>query len=136
MEVQGCRPGPSSGRGQHVHGNVAGCPTELRGQRQRPVSLEVGPLRAAHHRIHPQGIDSARRDLPEVAYASSLVEAISGAELLCVLTAWEEFRHADPQALGEHVAARRVIDGLNCLDPTVWTSAGWTYRGMGRPIGD
>jgi UDPglucose 6-dehydrogenase len=51
-----------------------------------------------------------------------------------VLTEWEEFRNADPQALGELVAGRRVIDGRNCLDPVLWTAAGWVYRGMGRPI--
>jgi UDPglucose 6-dehydrogenase len=50
-----------------------------------------------------------------------------------VLTAWEDFRYADPNVLGELVAGRRVIDGLNCLDQPLWTAAGWEYRGMGRP---
>jgi len=26
-----------------------------------------------------------------------------------------------------------VIDGRNCLDPALWTAAGWEYHGMGRP---
>jgi len=26
-----------------------------------------------------------------------------------------------------------VIDGRNTLDPTLWRSAGWVYRALGRP---
>ena len=81
----------------------------------------------------PEGMDNARNELPEVAYAKTLTDAVSDAELVCVLTEWEEFRHADPAGLGDLVAARKVIDGRNCLDPAVWGAAGWTYRGMGRP---
>ena len=31
------------------------------------------------------------------------------------------------------VSGRRVIDGRNCRDPTLWRAAGWTYRALGRP---
>jgi UDPglucose 6-dehydrogenase len=82
----------------------------------------------------PEGMENARRDVSDVTYAKALPEAVTGAELVCVLTEWEEFRNSDPQALGELVAGKRVIDGRNCLDPVVWTAAGWEYRGMGRPV--
>ena len=82
----------------------------------------------------PEGMENAQMLLPEVRYAKSLNDAVSGADLLCVLTEWEEFRNADPVALADLVAGRRVIDGRNCLDPAVWTAAGWDYRGMGRPV--
>jgi UDPglucose 6-dehydrogenase len=60
-------------------------------------------------------------------------DAVRGAELVCVLTEWAEFRNADPVALGELANGRRVIDGRNCLDSVLWAQAGWEYRGMGRP---
>ncbi len=81
----------------------------------------------------PEGIENARRVLPTVAYAPSATDAARDAEVLLVLTEWEEFRHAEPAALGELVAVRRVVDGRNCLDPAEWRAAGWEYRGMGRP---
>jgi UDPglucose 6-dehydrogenase len=62
-----------------------------------------------------------------------MTDAVTGAELVCVLTEWAEFRNADPQALGELAAKKLVIDGRNCLDSVAWARAGWTYRGMGRP---
>ncbi len=61
------------------------------------------------------------------------MDAVTGADLLCVLTEWDEFRNADPRALGSLVTGQRVIDARNCLDQQLWVRAGWTYRGMGRP---
>ncbi|HZN71487.1 MAG TPA: UDP-glucose/GDP-mannose dehydrogenase family protein [Micromonosporaceae bacterium] len=84
----------------------------------------------------PEGGENAQREAPEATYARTLTEAVAGADLVCVLTEWEEFRNADPHALGALVAGKRVIDGRNCLDPTVWVRAGWEYRGMGRPVAD
>ncbi|BFU46862.1 UDP-glucose dehydrogenase family protein [Krasilnikovia sp. MM14-A1004] len=81
----------------------------------------------------PQGMENARAAQPGLTYVATMTEAVSGAELLCVLTEWAEFRNADPQAMGELVAQRLVIDGRNCLDAALWARAGWQYRGMGRP---
>ena len=82
----------------------------------------------------PEGMTLAERELPEVSYPKTLADAVAGADLVCVLTEWEEFRNADPVALGELAAARRVIDARNCLDQAVWVRAGWQYRGLGRPV--
>ena len=81
----------------------------------------------------PQGIENARRAQPELTYETTMNDVVRGADLVCVLTEWAEFRNADPVVLGELAAARRVVDGRNCLDPALWTQAGWEYRGIGRP---
>ncbi|HEY3505795.1 MAG TPA: UDP-glucose/GDP-mannose dehydrogenase family protein [Actinocatenispora sp.] len=82
----------------------------------------------------PEANENARRELSTVAYAGSLAEAVEGSSLTCVVTAWDEFRRADPNAIGELVGERRIIDGMNCLDHASWVAAGWDYRGMGRPV--
>jgi UDPglucose 6-dehydrogenase len=84
------------------------------------------------HIYDPQGMENARRVLPEAVYQPTLADAVHGADLVCVLTEWSDFRNADPATLGALVANRRIIDGRNCLDPGSWTGAGWQYRGMGR----
>jgi UDPglucose 6-dehydrogenase len=81
----------------------------------------------------PMGMENARREQPELEYAANVSEAVAGADLVCVLTPWEEFRYADPHQLANLVRGRSVIDGMNCLDPLLWAAAGWEYRGMGRP---
>jgi len=104
--------------------------------RDAPSLAIAGMLHKAGADVHvydPQGMENAKRALPEVTYEPSMEDAVRGADLVCVLTEWADFRNADPVALGELVAARRVIDGRNCLDPALWTQAGWVYRGMGRP---
>ncbi|GAA1799735.1 UDP-glucose/GDP-mannose dehydrogenase family protein [Planosporangium flavigriseum] len=104
--------------------------------RDAPSLAVAGMLARAGADVHvydPQGMENARRALSDLTYETSMDDAVRGADLVCVLTEWADFRNADPVALGEIVGARRVIDGRNCLDPALWTSAGWQYRGMGRP---
>jgi UDPglucose 6-dehydrogenase len=81
----------------------------------------------------PEGMDNAKKAAPDLTYEPTLNDAVRDADLVCVLTEWSDFRNADPVALGELVAGKKVIDGRNCLDPVLWSQAGWVYRGMGRP---
>lgn len=97
------------------------------------VAAMLAKAGADVHVYDPQGMENARRAQPDLNYEPSMNDAVRGADLVCVLTEWADFRNADPVALGEIAAGRRVIDGRNCLDPAAWTAAGWQYRGMGRP---
>jgi UDPglucose 6-dehydrogenase len=99
------------------------------------VATALSKAGASVRVFDPEGMENARRAQPALGYVSSMVEAVRDADLVCVLTEWAEFRNADPVALGEIVAGRRVVDGRNCLDPVLWTKAGWRYRGLGRPGG-
>ncbi|MGH3363366.1 MAG: UDP binding domain-containing protein, partial [Nocardioidaceae bacterium] len=80
----------------------------------------------------PQAMDNARRSWPTLHYADSVFDACAGANVVLVLTEWQQFREISPEALGEVVATRAVVDARNCLDPKAWRAAGWTYGGMGR----
>lgn len=81
----------------------------------------------------PEGIENARRRHPQLAYTSSTAEALRGADLVVLVTEWNEFRALDPVEASALVAGRTIIDGRNVLDPARWRAAGWTYRGIGRP---
>jgi UDPglucose 6-dehydrogenase len=81
----------------------------------------------------PQALDNARRVHPDLSYAESLHDAVSGADLILLLTEWDEFRAMDPEAIGQMVRQRNIVDGRNVLDPQLWRGAGWHYRALGRP---
>jgi UDPglucose 6-dehydrogenase len=81
----------------------------------------------------PKAVANARRKHPELAYAESTTDALRGADLTLLLTEWREFRDIDPAAAKTIVAAPRMVDGRNALDPDSWRAAGWTYRALGRP---
>ncbi|WP_022894026.1 UDP-glucose dehydrogenase family protein [Agromyces subbeticus] len=81
----------------------------------------------------PQGVENARERHPQLEYATAARDALAGAELVVLVTEWREYRSLDPADVGRLVASRRIIDGRNVLDPSVWRAAGWEYRGLGRP---
>jgi UDPglucose 6-dehydrogenase len=81
----------------------------------------------------PAAMENARIRYPDLSYAASTMEAVEGAHLVLLLTEWLEFREADPAVLAGVVAAPKIVDGRNSLDPDRWRSAGWTYRALGRP---
>ena len=80
----------------------------------------------------PEAVANARRAWPDLMYAGSAEEAADGADLLMLLTEWDEYRALDPVSLGDVVAGKRILDGRNALDPERWRSAGWKYRALGR----
>ena len=80
----------------------------------------------------PKAVDNARRLFPTLEYATNCREACVDADVVLVLTEWEEFRLLEPSSLGAVVRIRRIVDGRNCLDQSKWRRAGWDYRGVAR----
>jgi UDPglucose 6-dehydrogenase len=80
----------------------------------------------------PQAGDNAKRAHPGLRIAGDVAEACRGADIVLVLTDWQEFRGLDPVALAGVVRRPRVIDGRLVLDPDKWRGAGWTFRALGR----
>ena len=81
----------------------------------------------------PEANDNAHQLYPDLDFVDTLVEAVAGAEVVALLTEWDEFRNADPDALGTLVAGRRIVDGRHALDADRYRAAGWDYRALGRP---
>ncbi|WP_305092748.1 UDP-glucose/GDP-mannose dehydrogenase family protein [Prescottella sp. R16] len=80
----------------------------------------------------PKAMDNSRRLFPTLGYATSVADAVEGADVILVLTEWKEFRELRPSRINPLVRNRSIIDGRNCLRPSDWRDAGWVYRGMGR----
>ena len=81
----------------------------------------------------PQAMANARAAYPNMAYASSVQEALTGADLVLLLTEWRDYTQLDPAAVAGLPTRPLVLDGRNALDPARWRAAGWQYRGLGRP---
>lgn len=65
--------------------------------------------------------------------ASTVYEAAEGADLLLVLTAWEEFRALDYARLRGLMRTPNLVDGVNALDAAALRRVGFTYVSVGRP---
>ncbi len=81
----------------------------------------------------PAAIDNARALWPDLAYAATAEDACEGADLVLLLTEWPQYTGLDPDVLGRLTRRRSMIDGRNALDPQAWRTAGWIYKGLGRP---
>ncbi|KQR05990.1 UDP-glucose dehydrogenase family protein [Arthrobacter sp. Leaf145] len=81
----------------------------------------------------PKAIANAARRFPELNYVQDVELALEKADAVLLLTEWTEYRELDPHLLAKSVATPKILDGRNVLDPAKWRSAGWQYRGLGRP---
>lgn len=81
----------------------------------------------------PEANLNAHRLYPDLNYVGSLAEAVAEADVVALLTEWDEFRRADAGALGSLVTHRRIFDGRHALDSDHYASHGWDYRALGRP---
>ncbi|MCG5218336.1 UDP-glucose dehydrogenase family protein [Streptosporangium sp. KLBMP 9127] len=97
------------------------------------VAVTIGQQGGQVTIYDPVALDNARRAHPELSYGSSAMDAARGANVVLLLTEWQEFIDLDPEALGAVVSTRKIVDGRNALDAETWRAAGWHYRALGRP---
>jgi UDPglucose 6-dehydrogenase len=82
----------------------------------------------------PKAMENSQRLFPTLNYSTSVEEACDRADAVLVLTEWREFVELDPHELASTVRAKVVVDGRNCLDIDVWSSAGWRVYALGRSV--
>ncbi|CAN5376087.1 UDP-glucose/GDP-mannose dehydrogenase family protein [soil metagenome] len=97
------------------------------------VAVRLHGLGAAVTATDPEAIANSRRAHPQLSFADDLADALRDAEVIVLVTEWNEYRHLLPVDVEPFTAGRTIIDGRNALDPVAWRAAGWTYVGLGRP---
>lgn len=58
--------------------------------------------------------------------------AAEGADVLAILTEWEEFKFIDLDKLAETMSKLHIVDGRNLLDRGAVRRRGFSYQGIGR----
>ena len=64
--------------------------------------------------------------------AESAIDCARGADVLAVLTEWQEFCTVDPHQVRELMNGTVVVDARNLLESEKWVAAGFKYVGLGR----
>jgi UDPglucose 6-dehydrogenase len=75
--------------------------------------------------IAPKGLDA-------ITVCSSPLEACAGADVIAVLTEWDDFRWVSPTDAAGAVSVKQIVDARNLLDRSEWRRAGFEYQGIGR----
>jgi len=77
-------------------------------------------------------VGSEAPDLHDLQLRADPYEAVAGAQVLVVLTEWDEFRWLDFSRVQATMAVPTIVDARNLLDPAAVRRMGFQYSGIGR----
>ena len=82
----------------------------------------------------PEAKDVAKRIFKDrIVYARNAYDALTDADVLLVVTEWNEFREPDFAKMKKVMKAPMIFDGRNIFDPKQIRGLGFTYASIGRP---
>ncbi|PKQ28066.1 MAG: UDP-glucose 6-dehydrogenase [Candidatus Anoxymicrobium japonicum] len=80
----------------------------------------------------PEAMDNARKELENARFARDPYEVADSADMLVLLTEWDEFKWLDYGRVLKLMRRPYIMDTRNCLDPVALRKLGFTYEGVGR----
>jgi UDPglucose 6-dehydrogenase len=80
----------------------------------------------------PKAMDTAAMVLKDVDYKKDAYEVCEGADLIIVLTEWNEFRELNFSNIRNKMKSPNIIDARNLYDPQAMKAKGFNYMGIGR----
>ena len=104
--------------------------------RQSPAIKIVSTLLEKNVNIKvfdPKAMPNAKNLLGDkIQYAQDEYDALSGADVLAILTEWKQFGELDLTKVKNLMRTPTIIDLRNLLNPEEVRKLGFTYRGIGR----
>ncbi len=80
----------------------------------------------------PVAMDEARHYLPEIEYAEDEYDAIKGADILVIITEWNQFRALNMEKVRSLLRSPKIADLRNIYEPEDMRAMGFEYVGVGR----
>ncbi len=80
----------------------------------------------------PAAMDNTRRVLPDIAYFSNAYDAAGGADLIIIMTEWNEFRDLSFSRLKDKMRSLNIFDTRNLYNPATIKEKGFRYLATGR----
>jgi UDPglucose 6-dehydrogenase len=80
----------------------------------------------------PRALEEAKRMLPEIVPCADAYEACEGADVLVVMTEWNQYRMLDLDRVKDLLTQPRIVDLRNVYEPASARAAGFTYVSVGR----
>ncbi len=80
----------------------------------------------------PRAIENYHKIMPDVRTCSTLDEAISGADVIVILTEWGEFKNISLSSLKNKMKGNKIFDYRNIFNPETMNKLGFEYYCLGR----
>lgn len=106
--------------------------------RDAPARVLVPRLQEAGAtlRVHdPVAMDNFRELHPELLYCDGPYHAVEGADLVVLVTEWNEYRQLDLERMAGLMAGKCFLDCRNVYRRDIMGEHGLEYRSFGRPQG-
>jgi UDPglucose 6-dehydrogenase len=94
-----------------------------------PALVEEGAKVQAHD---PEGIAEARKLMPDLVYCDDPYAAMTGADVLVLVTEWNSYRALDLRRMKSALRQPVVVDLRNIYRPGEMRAAGFQYSSIGR----
>ena len=93
--------------------------------------LEEG---AAVQAYDPAGMNEAKKMMPDVTYCEESYATMDGADVLAIVTEWNEFRSLDFDRVKKLLSSPILVDLRNIYAPSDMKQLGFDYHSIGRPV--
>jgi UDPglucose 6-dehydrogenase len=80
----------------------------------------------------PVAMDNVREEMPKIQLCGDSYEVLDGADILVIMTEWNEFKQLDMERVKSLLKEPIVVDGRNLYKPETMREMGFIYRGVGR----
>lgn len=80
----------------------------------------------------PLAMENMKAVLPALEYASTVDEALDGADACVLVTEWDEFLDMDWNRVKQSMAQPVIIDGRNALAEDELRQLGFIFEGVGK----
>lgn len=80
----------------------------------------------------PVAMTEAKHYLPDIEYATDEYDAIDGADVLVIVTEWNQFRALDMEKVKSLLNSPKIVDLRNVYEPKDMRDMGFEYVGVGR----
>lgn len=80
----------------------------------------------------PEAMSNAKKLLPKITYCKNPYEVAEGADAICLITEWNEFRFLNMERIKGLMKRPLIFDGRNFYDQERKKKLGFEYYGIGR----
>ena len=98
-----------------------------------PIIEKLHTLGAQIKAYDPESMDEARHVLPKITYCNDPYSCAEAADVLVIVTEWDQFRALDLERLKSLMAHPALVDLRNIYTPARMADLGFAYSSIGRP---
>lgn len=80
----------------------------------------------------PEAQNNAKKLVSNVEFAENALDTVKGADLLIIMTEWNEFKEMDLEKVKSQMNEAQIVDSRNIFDPQEMKQQGFSYQGVGR----